>query len=237
MAVFRVNKTKDFTVLANRHFREQQMSLKAKGLLSLMLSLPDEWDYSIKGLTALSKDGKASVGEGLKELENFGYLIRHKSTEDGKFSGVVYDIYEVPHTDFQKTENQDTENQDTENQDTENRSQINTNVSIPKPSNTYGSSTQKIYFDDPALNEAFLSFIADRKERGKKMTTRAIDMAVKKIDELSAGDSSLAIQIINQSIANGWSGLFPYKAAGQQQQESEQSLYNKWRQAAGEEQI
>ena len=71
-----VHKTSDYTVMSNTHFKEKEMTLRAKGLLSLMLSLPDDWDYSIAGLCTLSKDGKDSVMNALLELEEFGYLVR-----------------------------------------------------------------------------------------------------------------------------------------------------------------
>ena len=69
MAVFRVEKTKDFTVMGNHHLRNGKLSLKAKGLLSLMLSLPEDWDYTTKGLACICKDGVDSIGSALKELE------------------------------------------------------------------------------------------------------------------------------------------------------------------------
>lgn len=100
MAIMRVHKSKNFTVMSNHHFRERKMSLKAKGLLSLMLSLPDDWDYSVAGLTTLSKDGKDSVMSALSELEKFGYLRRTKITNSkGQFAGVEYDIFEAPQLD------------------------------------------------------------------------------------------------------------------------------------------
>lgn len=99
MAVIRINKTADYTVMSNAHFKEKEMSLKAKGLLSMMLSLPDNWDYSISGLVALSKDGKDSVMNALNELEQFGYLLRTKKTDEkGRFAGYDYDIFEKPQT-------------------------------------------------------------------------------------------------------------------------------------------
>ena len=97
MSVFRVHKTKNFTVMSNYHFKEKEMGLKAKGLLSLMLSLPDSWNYSVSGLVSLSKDGKDGVMSALAELEKFGYLTRTRvQNEKGQFSGIEYHIFEIP---------------------------------------------------------------------------------------------------------------------------------------------
>ena len=147
MAVFRVNKTADYTVISNTHFKEKGMSLKAKGLLSLMLSLPDEWDYSINGLAALSKDGKDSVMNTLSELEQFGYLKRTKLCDDkGRYAGYDYDIYEKP-----QTENPYPENPNTGKPNTENPPQLNTKQSSTKKSNTKKSNTKR--FIPPTLEE------------------------------------------------------------------------------------
>ena len=86
------------------------MSLKAKGLLSLMLSLPDDWNYSVSGLVKLSKDGKDSVMSALAELETFGYLLRNRTTNNrGQFSGIEYNIFEQPQTDIPVAEKQHAE--------------------------------------------------------------------------------------------------------------------------------
>ena len=82
MSVIRVHKTSNFTVMSNYHFKEKKMSLKAKGMISLLLSLPDDWDYSVSGLATLSKDGKDSVMSALSELDKFGYLTRTRVTND-----------------------------------------------------------------------------------------------------------------------------------------------------------
>ena len=76
MAVFRIEKTRDYTVMSNYHLRDMSLSLKAKGLLSLMLSLPENWDYTMKGLAHICKDGIDSISGGIRELEVHGYLIR-----------------------------------------------------------------------------------------------------------------------------------------------------------------
>ena len=99
MAVFRINKTKDYTVMGNFHFTNYQMSWKAKGILSQMLSLPDDWEYTEEGLATLSSDGLKSLEAGLKELEEFGHLVRVKVRDErGVYTGVRYDIYEKPIT-------------------------------------------------------------------------------------------------------------------------------------------
>jgi hypothetical protein len=114
--------------MSNAHFKERGMSLKAKGLLSLMLSLPEEWDFSELGLSKLSKDGKDSTAKALDELEQFGYLRRTQSKgEDGKFAGYEYDIFETPQTETPQAEKPYTENPLTVNPFTENPQQLNTN--------------------------------------------------------------------------------------------------------------
>ena len=74
MAVFRVEKTKDFTVMSNHHLKNRKLTLKAKGLLSVMLSLPEEWDYTLKGLACICKEGVDAIRMAVKELENAGYM-------------------------------------------------------------------------------------------------------------------------------------------------------------------
>lgn len=97
MAVFRVEKTRDFTVMSNYHLRDVELSLKAKGLLSLMLSLPEDWDYTTKGLACICKDGVDSITSALKELENHGYLTRQRIRYgNGRLGDITYTIHERP---------------------------------------------------------------------------------------------------------------------------------------------
>lgn len=119
LAVIRVEKTKNYTVMSNVHLRDKALSLKAIGLLSLILSLPDEWEYSIKGLAAISKEGRGGINSGLQELESAGYLVRKPLRgAHGHFGQVEYVIYETPqppNTDIPDTANPDTEKPDTAN--------------------------------------------------------------------------------------------------------------------------
>ncbi len=97
MAVFRIEKTRDYTVMSNYHLRDRSLSLKAKGLLSLMLSLPEDWDYTMKGLARICKDGIDSISGGIRELEAHGYLVRERvRNENGQLGSIEYTILEQP---------------------------------------------------------------------------------------------------------------------------------------------
>jgi len=97
MAVFRIEKTRDYTVMSNHHLRNTELSLKAKGLLSLMLSLPDGWDYTTKGLARICKDGVDSICAGVRELEEHGYVVRERvRNANGQLGSIEYTILEQP---------------------------------------------------------------------------------------------------------------------------------------------
>ena len=98
MPVIRVQKTKNYTVMANYHLRDKRLSFKAKGLMSFMLSLPEEWDYTVNGLSAFATDGRDGVREALRELETAGYLRMGQSRTSGKFGKTEYIITEKPFT-------------------------------------------------------------------------------------------------------------------------------------------
>ena len=99
MSVFRVEKTKGYTVMSNHHLRNHALSLKAKGLLSQMLSLPDDWDYTLQGLAQINKESIDAIREAVRELERAGYIERSRERDErGCLRGTVYTIYEQPHT-------------------------------------------------------------------------------------------------------------------------------------------
>lgn len=136
MAVFRVNRNKNYTHMANYHFRDRELGLRAKGLLSLMLSLPDDWDYSLAGLTTLSSDGESATRVALKELEKRGFLERKPIRENGKFVDWEYLIYEKPVGEKPVVENPQVEKPQVEKPVVENRTQLNTKESNTNQSNT-----------------------------------------------------------------------------------------------------
>lgn len=132
MAVFKVNTNTNYTVMSNTHLRDKNLSLKAKGLLSVMLSLPPAWDYSIEGLCAICKEKETSVQSALKELKTYGYLIVTKKypneTTSGRFE-YIYDVFEEPQKqegEKQGVENQGVEILPVEKQGVENQGQLNT---------------------------------------------------------------------------------------------------------------
>lgn len=138
MAVFRVEKTRDYTVMANHHLRNTALSLKAKGLLSLMLSLPDDWDYTQKGLAKICRDGVDSIAAAVKELEDAGYVIRERVRDNkGHVGEMEYTIMEQPSPkrDFPIQGNSVQENPAQEKPEQEKRPQLNTKESNTKTSN------------------------------------------------------------------------------------------------------
>lgn len=130
MSVIRVQKTKDYTVLSNHHLKNKNLSLKAKGLLSVMLSLPDNWDYSISGLVAISKEGKTSIRATIQELEENGYIQRNRTHDEKGRISYEYIVYEKPCTENLHTDNLCTENLPQLNTKQSNTNKLNTNIII-----------------------------------------------------------------------------------------------------------
>ena len=153
MAVFRIEKTRDYTVMSNHHLRDKSLSLKAKGLLSLMLSLPEEWDYTTKGLARICKDGVDSICAGVRELEEHGYVIRQRvRNPNGQLGAIEYTILEQPRPPEPKPEKPERENPVLDNPEQAspvleepeqgNPAQLNTNRSSKEKSKKDLSSTE-----------------------------------------------------------------------------------------------
>ena len=101
MPVFHVKKTTDYTVMSNHHLRNRELSLKAKGLLSQMLSLPEKWDYTLQGLAYINREQIDAIRQAVHELEQTGYIVRTRERDNrGRLRGAEYTIYEEPQLAF-----------------------------------------------------------------------------------------------------------------------------------------
>jgi len=200
MSVMRVHKTANFTVMSNYHFKEKKMSLKAKGLLSLILSLPEDWDYSVAGLTTLSKDGKDGVMTALAELEKFGYLTRTRLVNDkGQFDGIEYNIFEQP---------QEKPVAEKPIQDkpilvkpiSENASQLKTN----QLNTLFNKLLYILNTQDSELIELYQAYIQSR----KNMTEKGLERLVARAKRLSKGNVRVEKEMLDASIRNNWKDIY-----------------------------
>lgn len=206
MAVFRIEKTRDYTVMSNHHLKDRTLTLKSKGLLSMMLSLPDEWNYTTRGLAAICREGVDSIGAALKELENHGYIRRTQlRDEKGKITDTEYVIYEMPQceppsspgtplpgTAKPYTENPDMGIPDTADPCTENPAQLNTNqtktdlssteISNPIPSNPPTPVGARMGMDRMGARECYREVILDNIEYSYLVQDSHIDR--EQLDEI-----------------------------------------------------
>ena len=206
MSVVRVHKNANFTVMSNYHFKEKKMSLKAKGLLSLMLSLPDDWDYSIAGLATLSKDGKDSIMSALGELEKFGYLARQRLTNDkGQFAGVEYNIYEQPQ-EKPVAEKPNEGNENAENANAEKPPQLNTN-SINHLTNLLFN---ELSTNDAELIALYRDYIKLREEKmDAPLTAPGLIKLIARAERLSNGNVNVQKVLLENAIINNWRNVYP----------------------------
>ena len=158
MAVYRVQRTRDYTVMSNYHLKDKGLTLKSKGLLSMILSLPEEWNYTTRGLASICKEGVDAIGSALKELETAGYIVRRQLRgANGRITDTEYIIYEQPQPkklDMLPSDvvSPDTENPDMVKPDTEKPAELNIEKSNTEKTITYGSSTDSIPFRDCAAD-------------------------------------------------------------------------------------
>ena len=225
MSVIRIHKTNNFTVMSNHHFKEKQMSLKAKGLLSLMLSLPDDWNYSVSGLVRLSKDGKDSVMSALQELEKFGYLSRSQQfNAKGQFSGIEYNIYEEPQTENPTTDKQNAAKPISAKQDAGNPRQLNTNQLKNKENknikelstNENAISESELYeillsIGDTDLAELYREYVEWRNTTDAPLTKQGLKMLIKRCERLSEYNTATQKAMIETSLIQGWKNVFSPK--------------------------
>ena len=173
MAVFKVNKNNNYTVISNTHLKERKMTLKAKGLLTLMLSLPPDWDYSIEGLISICVEGERAINSTLNELKEFGYLrIEKFPPRKGKNQfEYIYNIYETPlKKEERQLKNVEVQNVGLQSEGVQNAGQLNTNTLSTKELNTKLLNTYSLFMEkwNELANECELGVIKSFTENRKK---------------------------------------------------------------------
>ena len=210
--IFRVEKNANYVVMSNHHLRNKELSLKSKGLLSLILSLPPEWNYSLSGLCAICKESQTAMRSALKELETHKYLIRKRQKNAlGQFE-YEYIVYEVPHT-----ENTHTGNQHTVNAHTENRRQISKEEKSIKELNIDVSNKEKdkeamdlllMEVGNTDLIELYWDYIDMRKGMDAPLTPRSLKMLITRCERLSNNNIRVQKVLLENAIINGWKNVF-----------------------------
>lgn len=205
MSIVRVHKTGNFTVMSNYHFKEKKMSLKAKGLLSLMLSLPDDWNYSVSGLVTLSKDGKDSVMSALGELEKFGYLTRERVVNDkGQFAGVEYNIFEEPQKEKPNADKPTSAKQNEEKANAEKPQQLNTNLINYLENQLFNELNTK----DSELLELYKAYIDMRNKMNAPLTESGLEKLIERSKRLSKNNIRVEKLLLETAIINNWKNVY-----------------------------
>ena len=238
--IFRVQKTKDYTVMSNYHLRDKNLSLKAKGLLSWMLSNNDDWDYSIAGIVACCKEGETTINTALRELQEYGYvkIVKVKPNKDNNRIHYEYNVYEQPQDiDSQGVESLVLESQGLENQVQRNIKERNTNIrntnkSISKDIDTdfeFGtkkSKTKKVtlydkcvrliddFTDDVELRDLLVKslrlFLENSRESNVPFYSNHFKGKLNKLDELGVSVNHKK-EIVQQTLDNGWNNFYDLK--------------------------
>ena len=213
MKRIRVEKNKNFTTINNEFIFNKNLSLKAKGLLCHLLALPNDWRLYVEEVEKWSTDGKSAIYSAFKELTSNGYMKREQKREKGKIVSWDYIVYEKPHTDFQEVENLHIENQPL----------LNTNIKL----NTNNTKTERDYPFELNL-EAWELWKEFRKEQFRT-TYKPLGeaAAISKLLRISNNNKENQAQIIQQSIENGWKGLFELKTEKQSKVQKILSNYHK----------
>lgn len=221
MAIMRNRTQQGYTNVNNVIFRDQRLSLKARGLLCTMLSLPDCWEFSEKGLQSiLPADGKTSIRTALKTLEECGYLVRRQLREKGKMAGWEWEIYDTP----QDAEKPQSENPITGNPNSENQHQYITNQSTTNGSTTNESKKEskkrsfdaiiEAYTTSPSTRELLGEWLQNRKAKRAAMTDNAIRRNIDKLDDYARQSGMTVDDYLAEVVRRGWSAFFAINTYG-----------------------
>lgn len=230
---FEIVRTEDpFTRINNRIFQDKRLNLKTLGLLCLCLSLPEDWNFSIRGLAAICKDKQTAIMTALDALEELGYLRRDRNQnhqENGKFGGIRYVFFDAPaqpcidfpNTVLPNTDEPYTENQSQEIIKQETKKQEKPPVSPKKEKSTKGpmpaelmARVEQYAGEDLELRDALLDFAEKRKARKKPINTqRTLTLLLSRLNELSRGSRKTKLALINEAIMNDWLSFYSHEGA------------------------
>ena len=222
MAIIRVDKRSNYTVVDNTFIRDMNLSMKAKGLMLLMLSLPPEWDYSVAGLAAICKEGMTAIRGALKELEECGYLRRERRNSEKGYFVYEYILSEIPqpHNGNLHAVEEQTADIHTEDAHTVNRPQLNKDIlnkDLLNTDNLERDSEEEIYeilseISDRELRELYTDYVIQRREKGSALTPKGLRMLIVRGFRLSDSDMAVHRAIVETAIINGWMNLYEPRA-------------------------
>ena len=223
MKLIRVKKDNNFTTINNEFIFNKNLSLKAKGLLCHILALPNDWKLYVEEVEKWHKDGKRAIYSAFKELKENGYLEREQNRSNGKIVGWDYIIYEKPYTQKLHIQNVDVENVDVQNQPLLNTNNTKDLIKL----NTNNSKTEGIKYPFELNVEAWESWKEFRKkEYRKSYKDLGEKAAIKKLLKLTQSKEEQAL-ILEQSMENGWIGIFALKSEKKRKINDLMNEYNK----------
>lgn len=216
MSKIKVNKQSNFTMVSNHVLRNANLSLKAKGLYAYMWSLPEDWDYSVSGLTKVLKEGRDAINEALKELEREGYLVRTILRSGGKFSDMDYILNETPSpfTGFPHTVNPLTENPQQSNTIQTKEKKTKDPFPTEKGRASKKSSSYDEVFNAPEnehIKEALIKWVKACKNRGVGFQYKTLERWASILRDNAGESPEAALAIVDQSIDAGWKDLYKLK--------------------------
>ena len=208
MPVFRVERNKGYTVMSNHHLRNKDLSLKAKGLLSQMLSLPEDWDYTLKGLALINREKIDAIRQAIRELEQAGYIVRSRERDErGRLRGADYVIYEQPQTppalDLPTLENPTLDNPTQEKPTLENPTQLNKDIQSKDPRITDPSITHSFPSLSPPPAGTAVAASPPERKRTEAATQSAVEIYRELIKENIEYDHLLHYSKIDREELDG----------------------------------
>lgn len=216
MDKLQIKRKAGFTVLPNAVLRDERLNLQTKGLFCMMLSLPDEWEFSVKGLATLAVCSRDKIRAALENLEAAGYLLREQArTESGFFSGniyVLYDEIQQPLPGFPATEKPATEKPSPGNSSLINKEQVNKEKRTPIAPKEVLDAARQYVRNDRELADALYGLLENRFAMKKPVKTmRSLNGILRELDKLSGGDRDVKIAMLHKATTSNWLTVYALK--------------------------